>query len=150
MADETNAIDRLQNVVNTLVEMASRVRGSRYRVMEGPVNWAEWNFESHPFAMAVMVDDCTIAKATNQEANLAIEVLARFPISSDGNPASTGTIEAEFRIDLGTMLAQLVSAVDSNMAPVIYNLDRGARIEAVHDADQGKVIGAVLRFRVEY
>ena len=64
-----------QELLKKLVELWGNVRNQKYTVYRGAINWPNHDFTNIPYAVSVMMDECSFLKEIN-EGILSFEIFA--------------------------------------------------------------------------
>jgi len=140
------ASDR-QLVVDRLRSFWSKLRNGRYYVRRGAINWAAFDFGKHRFAVAILVDDCTLFGRPFNTMTLAFEVFTVLPTSPED---MDDKVLDEFFEDVRDAVRDLQIAKNSQGDALVTKYDASAEnaIES-HDADKG-VQGLVASVRFDF
>lgn len=141
---------RKRLVMQTLVDICKRMRGGRYYVKRGSVNWASFPFTDYPFAVCVLADEVTAFMTPGQSrGTLTLEMMVQVP--HEVNQSDDAVLDDLFE-DAFVAFAQLSEArePDDESFPVITMLDQGsARAMEVSDTSmrvQGLVVSVTVQF----
>jgi len=65
-----------KEVMDKFLELWGEVRNQKYEVHRGAVNWPNYDFDKHPLAVAVMMDECSFLGQIN-EGIVSFEIFAK-------------------------------------------------------------------------
>ena len=123
-------------------------RNGRYFVKRGVINWSTFPFDTHPFAIALVVDDFSFADDNGfQEMRVSLEVAARMPDDLEQPEIDDGLLD-ELTEDAERALQLVIKALDANQDAVVLRFDaRTSRGVEFHDTAL-RVQGVVITFFV--
>ncbi len=141
------------DILKRMVALAKPLRGATYLVHRGPINWAGWDFDRHPRAIAIMHDEGSLLgnAAGMRTGNFAVEIFARNPRKSDSVPPEIDDdLFDQLHDDASWIVRQLEKSQNSEGDSVVFRIDAaGARVLESHDAELG-VQGVVATFTAIY
>lgn len=134
-------------ITTRLKDFLTPLHGGRYWVHRGPVNWARFDFPTHPYAVAIMLDDVSLFRNEKGHltATLTLEVFTRLSEKQDG---LNDDIMDDLQEDVVKAFTLLKIAVDDNGNAVVFRLFNGTAVE-VYDASlsvQGMIASVVIDF----
>ena len=132
-----------------LKEVALRVAGGKYFVKRGYINWATWNFDAHPQAMSLMLDEHQFM-ASQADAVISIECFTR--IKSGDAPEIDDVVLDGIVQDLAAILDQMEEERDRQdpAYPVAFAIKRGsAKAVEAHDAEM-RIQGVTATFEASF
>jgi hypothetical protein len=133
-----------KNIMDALVFYAKAVRNKRYHVKRGAIAWEDHDFDGREFAIAVMVDDCTILNPRGMnEAKIGIEIATKMPGTTEDPQIDDGTLDLLIE-DAEFILENTKRKQDSQGDNVLLKLT-GANVTEFHDAAI-RVQGIVVSF----
>lgn len=99
-------------VVRSLEASFKSMRGGRYDVRIGPVDWAAWNFETSPLGVGILQIDGTPLPLSHgfREGRFEIEVLTKVPINDQ--PEASDLLASDLATALHALNYQDASSVD--------------------------------------
>lgn len=147
-------LDPRGRVVQTLKNSWLATRDGAYKyVKRGPVNWAAFDFEKWPRAVAILIDESDIFsrhdEAGTQEMLLSMEIMALLPDEAKED-MDDGLLDEMYR-DLRKVLTELfdAKAEDVNMPIAIQQRARSDRAVETHDATMG-VQGLIAMIKIDF
>lgn len=148
MATETHASPR-RILGDHLLVLAKTVRNGRYHARRGAVNWAAFDFDAHPHAIAVVFDEVSLfpdARAMFR-IDATLEIFTRFG-GEDAPPSIDDAAMDELHEDARWILEQLFTrpAQDGDRAALGMSTINVKAVET-HDADL-RVQGLIVPFLV--
>lgn len=123
-------------------------RNGRYFVKRGVINWSSFSFEAHPFAVAIVVDDCSFANTEGfQEMRVSLEAAARIPDELEQPEIDDPTLDELFE-DFEAVIQRVGKKLDPKGDSVLLRFDaRTAKAVEFHDTSL-RVQGVVFTFFV--
>lgn len=147
-------LDPRGRVVATVKNNWLATRDSAYKyVKRGPVNWAAFDFEKYPRAVAILIDEADIFSrhedAGTQQMLLSMEIMAALP-PEEKEEMDDGLLDQMYR-DTRKVLTELfeAKAEDVNMPIAIRQQAGTDRAVETHDATIG-VQGLIAMLRIDF
>lgn len=127
-----------------------------YHVIRGAVNWTEWDFKAHPFAVSMMSKNNSFMAQVKNDFNTMTLVLEVFTGTKDPNPSNPletiklmdGILDDIFR-DTVLVLNLLPCVYDDRENPLVMKYDIGENATEVHD-HSATVQGVVFEITLDY
>lgn len=139
-------------LMTALANIAREVRGGRYLVKRGYINWATWPFDQHPYAMSLMLDEHDLFGAEGMlTGKVSIECFMRIPEVVSPPQLEDATLE-ELITDVATVIERVSVARypgDPDYPVAFAVLRKSARAVEAHDADL-RVQGVTATFDVSF
>lgn len=137
-------------VLTWIVERLRTLRKKKYFVKRGAISWPTFDFDSHPYAAAVMVDDSTLFAVNGMNtANFSIEFATRMEAPGEEPSIDDDTLDLLFE-DVEGVLGEIEGAKDSNGDVLLLEFRRTTvQVVEFHDASL-RVQGVVVTFTVGY
>lgn len=135
------------NLLAALKKLSKDARQGRYFVKRGPIVWPTHNFDSHPYAISIQIDSCSIIKRDGiQNASLSLEIAAKMR-SSDQNDIDD-SLSDEIIEDAEIILMKLRNEqVGSD--PVVFHVGDDASVTEFYDTEF-QVQGIIVSFNVKF
>lgn len=114
------------DLVDILKKKFTALRGGRYYVTRRPVNWAIFDFVTHPFGVSILFDEMAFLRPSNPTI-ISIEMYTRMPDEPGvGEPEIRDDIMEELVVDVTTVLESLEAERNpkDSAIPLINKLDR--------------------------
>lgn len=128
-----------------------KTENGRYYVRRGPINFASFQFDRFPRAVAIICDDSSLPLPQEQfpfqGARISFEIGMSMPDEASGS-IDDEAIDA-LRDDCTDILLQLLEATDTEGDNIVLRIDLGqARVIEWHDADRN-LQGVILSFTLD-
>lgn len=145
-------------VIDTLAELAGKVRESIYHVRKAPIDWMSWPFDTFPAAISVTCDEWNplgdpSVMGGAQTAMFSIEIMRRRKSAEDVPEADVDQgLGDEIEADIQEICGGLMEATlqDDGGDAVILRLERRtARAVEVFDPTLN-VQGAIVTLRIDF
>lgn len=144
-----------RNLFTFLKEEAESVRGGRYAVKRGAVNWVRWDFKASPYGIAICHDQGFLfggtGKAGARRGTVTLEMAAkmrRYP--GDQADGFDEELVDELLDDAASIVDAAARAQNAMKQPLLIGFMRGnVTFVEFHDAQLG-VQGVVVEFEVDY
>lgn len=137
-------------LTQTLQNIWLEQRGNTYRTAHrGPINWATFDFESSPRAVAILLDECSLFRDKRGfiRAVLSFEVFAQ--LNDQPEEIDDGLMD-ELYEDIQQVMRKTQSLTDAAGNPLIAKLDtQSANAIETHDATRS-VQGLVATMQIEF
>lgn len=147
-------LDALEAFLDTAAAEARKVRGGRYHVMRGAVNWAKWPWDDKPFAWSVLCN--TTGLFPSNDGNVGTPAAIAFEVFVRGKEdlpdyGIDDHLLAEMRQDVRDVIRALIVARDAGGDyPLVFALFEGEVMatEALdtRESVQGLVVNFTIRF----
>lgn len=113
-------------------------RAGRYFVVRGAVNWANWDFVAHPWAVSINIDVCGfVNQSMMTEITLGIEVVARMTEATTEQGIDDWTLD-EIRTDIARALDGWKVSRNSDGSMNVFRIAKeSAVLKEFHDANKG-------------
>lgn len=139
-------------LMTAMREIASKVRGGRYFIKRGYINWGTWSFDRFPFAMSLMLDEHDLLGADGLlNGKVSIECFMRTPEEQEQAQIDDETLE-ELITDVATVIERLEQArypSDTDYPAAFAVIRKSARAVEAHDAGM-RIQGVTATFDVSF
>ena len=144
-----------REIMDALRDAWRSARGGIYQVRRGPVEWASFNFEAFPYAVALLVEDGPLDLPPRffgqseglREVTVAVQVVQRTP--NDPTQEFDDGIQERFLEDIAVTIADLFKRTSTQGGPLIGAVSKDSTIADAFDASvgiQGVVAAITLRY----
>lgn len=118
----------LKDVIQALKQVISEVRGGRYKVRRGRINWLKFPFHTYPYGLAILVpeEDDGDSQPLAAKATITLEIICQMPDHSQDEVDDT--VLEEFREDARN-IAYKLALFKVNDEPICISVDRAVTIE---------------------
>lgn len=148
MSSRADFLNRLKSLAE---ERISEREGEGTFVKRGGINWLTLDWDKHPRALAIMIDDSSLWPGVQgfRDGNLSFEYFARMP-SQEGNPEIDDDLQDELVEDVLWIASQILRETNRNGQPLVTRVSRdAARIIEAHDVDL-KVQGVIVTLNINF
>jgi hypothetical protein len=139
-------------VVEAMVAVASRMASGRYYVRRGPIDYAAFDFTTHPYTCAILCPSFPLRKAPGAhafEGTFILELTTRMPDDA-GAGLDDRRLDGMMK-DAELLLEQLERAVNNQGDPIVLRVHNDPPPEAVEQTSADwKVQGIAVTFTVDY
>ena len=144
-------------ILKKLVDLCRAERAGAYYVRRGPINWAEFSWDRHAQAMAIITPEFTIMQPIRQEMTIQMEVAQSMPDEKVDEDESVGggfnDNEIEGLVfDTEQILRQFMESKDTLVTTddLLLNLDiLNVEVQEMSSADFS-IQGIVVTFTIQY
>lgn len=137
-----------RNLTDSLRRHAEAVRGGRYFVKRGQINWMEFDFTIAERAFAIMVDETTLFRDADNDATITLELATRIP-NPDEHPDLDDGVLDEFLDDAVYVIRSMSQDVDPEGDFVGDAMLRTVRALEFYDPEF-RLQGITVSFQVKY
>lgn len=138
-----------RELLTAIRKLCATVHNARYFTKRGPIDWASFPFDRHPFGCAILCDDTTLFRRIDT-AVVTLQLAAKLPDYAAKGPEIDDGLADEFYDDVRWVLTELRKQRDERGQPVAISIGtESARVVEFHDADllvQGVLVTIPIDF----
>lgn len=142
--------------LGAIVEVASRLRGGRYHVRRGPIDYPTHDFDAHPYPLEIRTPSFPLTRGAQGRQGRwffvgSVEIDAVVRIDPGGQVGLADSVLDPLVFDLEDLLERIVQTHNSDGDPIIYrvqNTPAPTCTELV--SDDWRLQGVRASFNIEY